>query len=90
MDLYGSFEHSREIGMKTLEIDLVALLQDDRALTIMRLEDGWMVSFSTVAQDDKEIIFVPDKMIVTGEGLDQALSLLRQQQILEVSNGMHA
>lgn len=76
--------------MKSIELDLIALLQHEKAVTIMKLEDGWMVSFAAVHQDDTELIFVPERMIVTEEDLAYALSALRQYQQLDIVKGLHA
>lgn len=76
--------------MKDLEQELIALLQYQEALTIIKLKDGWMISFSELEQDDEGIIFIPNKVMLSTQPLVEALFEFHQQKEMGRVKGFQA
>lgn len=76
--------------MDNIAADLLALVKDERALTILKLEDGWMITFADLSQDGDDIFFVPHKVMLSTATLEEALSKFHQEKFMEGVSGYQA
>ena len=60
--------------MKSLAENLQLLLGSDKALTIQKTDEGFIITFSDMEEvDDESLIFVPERMFATQKGLEEAI-----------------
>lgn len=77
--------------MRTVAESIALLLCHDQALTIQKIEDGFILSLSDMEErEDDSLIFVPETVLVTPHLLEDALDHFYQQQQMYRLKATHA